>query len=984
MQNGPGQGGRDFGSIDWSNIDLSAFGRRRGPRGPVTRGTVVGLLVAAVFLLPLLVSPFVAFLTDLLWFRSLGLESVYLLRFTASFWAFLAFFLAFFAFAVPNLYAALRPAVPRLVVDVAAPRPRGAFVLTLRLLPILLVPSFFFGLVGADLWDEILRFQNAASFRVADPVFGRDLSFYFFTLPLLEFLRGWLTAAVVVAAIGVSLVYFVRGAIGIVGGPLAQADLGASARTALALARPARAHLSILGGLFLVLAAGGYLLDQYGLLFRDEGIFTGAGYASLNARLPALTILAALVGLAAVACFANAFVRSLWLLGGSLALWLIATVLVGGIYPALVETLTVRPDALNKERPYIERNIVATRAAYGLASVDETLFSVADAPKAEDARRDLADTASVRLWDYRPLLDAYQQLQGLRQYYAFNDVDIDRYTTDGIERPVMLSARELDQSKLPREAQNWVNKHLYYTHGFGAVMTNVGGVTPEGLPKVTLRDIPVQGEPKIDQPRIYFGELTRDYIITGTSQAEFDFAQEGPDATTRFSGAAGVGVAGLWDRLLFALRFGDLNLLITTQVGPESRVLFHRQIAERQQLIAPFLSYDKDPYLVVADGKLWWINDAYTTGTRYPYSKRLGLLRRTGGGGGIIGAADLNYIRNSVKVVTDAYDGTVRYYVVDETDPVVRTLRAIYPSLFRPLTEMPAALRSHIRYPEDLFSIQTQLYLTYHMVEPDNFYNRGDAWKVANEVFQQGGTKQPIEPYYVTARLPGSDRKEFVLFVPLTPAGNDRDNMVAWIAGRANAPDYGKLRVLRFPKDRTIFGPLQIEARIDADATIRSQLALLSTGRGASLIRGNLIVLPVGDSFLYIEPLFVQATEGKIPQLKRVILATQERVVMDETFELALARLFGGAPAASPLAPAGLGAPPLPGVTPPGAAPVLGGPATPSARPGPTDVNALVRSASEHYRLSQEALRAGDFAAYGREVKALEDDLAKLRAATGN
>ena len=978
MRNGPGDGGRDWGSIDWSNIDLSGFGRRRpgGPGGTGGRGTLVGILVAALFLLPLVVAPLISFLTDLLWFRSLGLENVYLLRFTASFWAFVAFFLAFFVFAIPNLYFALRPALPRLVVDVSAGPRRSALATTLRLLPLLLVPSLFFGIAGADLWDDLLRFMNAAPFGVSDPVFGRDVSFYFFTLPVLEFARGWLIAAVLVAAAGVALVYVVRGAIGVVSAPLSQADLGASARTALALARPARAHLSILGGLFLALAAAGYVLDQYGLLFRDEGVLTGAGYTSLNARLPALTILAVLVGVAAVACFANAFVRSLWLLGGALGLWLVATILVGGIYPSLVETIAVKPDQLNKERPYIERNIAATRAAYGLASVDETLFPVVDTPKAEDARRDLADTAGVRLWDYRPLLDAYQQLQGLRQYYAFNDVDVDRYTSGGVERPVMLSARELDQTKLPREAQNWVNKHLYYTHGFGAVMTNVGAVTPEGLPGLSLRDIPVQGEPKIDQPRIYHGELTKDYVIVGTSQAEFDFAQEGPDATTRFTGAGGVGVSGLWDRLLFALRFGDLNLLITSQVGAESRVLFHRQISERTQLIAPFLTYDRDPYLVVADGKLWWMNDAYTTGTRYPYSKQLGVLRRTRGG--LLGTTDLNYIRNSVKVVTDAYDGTVRYYIVDDTDPIVRTLQAIYPSLFHPIAEMPASLRAHVRYPEDLFTIQTQIYLTYHMLEPDNFYNRGDAWKIANETFQQGGAKQPIEPYYVSARLPGSDRREFVLFVPLTPAGNDRDNMVAWIAGRADPPEYGKLRVLRFPKDRTIYGPLQIEARIEADATIRQQLTLLSTGRGASLIRGNLLVLPVGDSFLYVEPLFVQATEGKIPELKRVILATQDRVVMDETFEAGLARLFGPAGPATPA--------PGPGTTPaPGATPRPATSPAPSARPGaPADVNALVRSASEHYRLAQEALRAGDFAAYGREIKALEDDLARLRTATGN
>ncbi|HEX9269904.1 MAG TPA: UPF0182 family protein, partial [Candidatus Limnocylindria bacterium] len=704
MRSGPGRG--EWGNIDWSRVDLPGIGRR-GPRRPRSRfGTIVGVVLVALFVVPLLLSPIVGFLTDLLWFRSLGLEDVYLRRYTAGFWAFIVFLLAFFVIAVPNLYFALRPQMPRLVVESNAPRRSGALATTLRLMPLLLIPSFFFGIAGGDEWDTLLRWLNAVPFGTTDPVFGRDVGFYFFDLPVLQFVRGWLLAAIVLIALGVITLYVIRGVIGVATAPLARADIAVSARTALALARPARAHLSILGAIFLALIAAGYVLDQATLLFRDEGVLTGAGFTSITARLPALQILTVIVALAALASLANAFFRTLWILGAALGLWLVAAVLIGGVYPSLVETLAVRPDQLNKERPYIDRNIKATREAYSLTKVEESQVDIADDPDPAEVRRQLGDTTAVRLWDYRPLLAAYQQLQALRQYYAFNDVDVDRYVIDGNETPVMLSARELATSQLPQAAQTWVNRHLYYTHGFGAVMTPVGGVGVEGRPKLVLQDIPPVGQPKVDEPRIYYGELTRDYVVVGTSQDEFDYAQEQHDATTRFSGGGGIAVSGLWDRILFAIRFGDLNVLISQQLKGDSRVLFHRQIGERESLIAPFLSYDPDPYLVIVDGKLYWINDAYTTGTRYPYSERYGAGGRTSK----LDLPDLNYIRNSVKVVTDAYDGSVTYYVVDEQDPVLRTLRNIYPKLFTPISKMPTSLQAHLRYPEQLFNVQAQIH----------------------------------------------------------------------------------------------------------------------------------------------------------------------------------------------------------------------------------------------------------------------------------
>ncbi|OLC10049.1 MAG: hypothetical protein AUH39_03055 [Chloroflexi bacterium 13_1_40CM_67_9] len=927
--------------------------------GPSRRLVFFAILALLLLLIPLLFAPFVTFLTDLLWFRSLGLESVYLRRFTAGFYAFAVFGAVFFVLALPNLYFALRPQVPRLVVE-AERRRRGALPTTLRFMWLLLIPAFFFGLAGGDEWDMLLRWVNQVPFGATDPVFGRDIGFYFFTLPVLEFVRGWLLVALLVIAIGVVTLYFTRGVIGVATGTLASADIRVAGRTALALARPARAHLSILGGLFLALIASGYLLDQFELLFRQETVLVGAGYTSINARLPALTILTVLVGIAALACFANAFRGTLWILGGAIVLWFAASLVVGGVYPALIQNFIVTPDQQNKERPYIERNLAATRAAYSLDTVDESAFSVADTPTPAEARAALSDTTTVRLWDYRPLQQVFDQKQALRTQYTFVDVDLDRYQIGSKETPVMLSARELSSNRLPQ--QTWVNRHLVFTHGLGAVVSPVGGVASDGAPLYLVKDIPPVGEPKIDQPRIYYGELTNEYVIVDTSQDEFDYTTDQGNVQTRFNGQGGVGVGALWDRLLFAIRLGDRDLLVSPQITSRSKVLFHRQIVPRERLIAPFLEYDPDPYLVIANGKLYWMNDAFTIGDQYPYSERFSAL---GVGTGALAGGRLNYIRNSVKVVTDAYDGTISYYIIDDKDPVVRNLKAIYPDLFKSINDMPQALRDHIRYPEALFSIQAQVYALYHMTNPDDFYGRTDAWKIASEVFTQGGPALPIEPYYVTTRLPGSSRPEFVLFVPMTPAGGERNNMVGWIAGRADAPDYGKLRVLTFPRDRPIAGPLNIENTIDADSTIRQQLTLLCPS-APNCIRGNLLVLPVGSSFIYVEAIFVQATStSRIPELQRVILATQDRVVMTESFEKSLDALFGAQQQPPPTTT------PPPSTTPP-----------PTTTP-PSEIAALVRSATDHYNAAQAALKAGDFAEYGRQLKLLEDDLAKLRAATG-
>ncbi|OLC56822.1 MAG: hypothetical protein AUH85_05015 [Chloroflexi bacterium 13_1_40CM_4_68_4] len=940
------------GDIDWSRFDWNDLIRlRRRTGGPSRRSVGFFIFVLILFLIPVLVGPLISFWTDVLWFRSIGLDSVFLRRYSAAFIAFVVFFFAFFVFAAINVWIATRPRLTPRIVDVGEPRPSSALPYRLGA-AVLLVLSLFFGLAAADQWDPLLRALNATAFGISDPVFGQDVGFYFFTLPVLEFLRGWALWALVIVAIAVLVAYAARGAFDVIAAGLE--NMRTTARSALSLARPVRAHLSVLGALFLMLIAVGYQLDRYGLLFQRQGnVLSGAGYTAVNAQLPALTILTVIAAVSAVLLLANVFARTIWLLVASLGVWLLAAIVVGGVYPALIERFVVQPNQFNQERTYIERHLAATRAAYGLAAATESSFDVKDQPTSEDVTRDLSAVENVRVWDYRPLQTTLAQLQALRQYYEFPDIDVTRIVINGKTQQLMVAARELNPARVP---QSWINVHLGFTHSYGAVAVPVSAVTPEGQPALTLKDLPPQGQPEVTVPQIYYGQDTNQYVIVGTTTDEFDYPKENTEQTTRYTGGGGIKVSNVWDKLIFGLRFGDLNMLIAPGLTDSSRLLMHRQIVEREQLIAPFLDYDNDPYLAFMNGKLYWIHDAYTTGTRYPYASAFGDASRPGAEGRT--DPDTRYIRNSVKIVTDAYDGSITFYVVDPNDPVVLTLQKIYPELFKCLCEMQPAIRAQLRYPEDLFRIQAAMYGRYHVTDPSVFYTGTDNWQIASEILTQGGPAQQIEPYYVITRLPDATSPEFVLFVPMTPVG--RNNMVGWLAGRSDGDHYGELRVLRFATDRTIFGPLQVEARIDQDPDIKTQLALLSQG-GTTLFHGNLLVIPVGSSFIYVEPIFIQASAASIPELRRVVLATQTKVVMRNTFPDALAALIQGAPPVVTTPP--------PTTTPPT-----------NVTP---EIQALVKSISDHYAKAQAALRNSDFATYGAELDAMAKDLARLRDLTG-
>jgi uncharacterized membrane protein (UPF0182 family) len=563
----------------------------------------------------------------------------------------------------------------------------------------------------------------------------------------------------------------------------------------------------------------------------------------VNAQIPALNILSILALALAVLLLVNVFVRALKAIGIAVALWIFAALVLGEFYPSIVQNFEVKPNEFAKEEQYIKHNITLTRLAYALDAIQEAPFPAEDTLLPTDIQRNADTINNIRLQDYRPLLQTYNQIQSIRTYYEFSDVDVDRYTIGGKYRQVMVSVRELATHKLSEKAQTWVNLHLVYTHGYGVVVSPVNEFTADGLPNLLVKDIPPTGAIAVTRPQIYFGEETTDYVFVKTREKEFDYPKGDENAFTTYEGTGGVSVGSLWDRLMFALRFGDLNILLTDALTGESRVLFNRQIQTRIQRIAPFLMLDKDPYVVITDGKIVWMQDAYTTTDRYPYSEPY--------------QRNLNYIRNSVKVTVDAYDGTVTFYIAEPDEPILRAYRAIFPALFKPMEQMPASLREHLRYPEGLFTIQAAMYRTYHMQDPLVFYNKEDLWAFPNE--SADGQTNPMEPYYVILRLPGETREEFMLMLPFTPA--KRQNMIAWMSAKSDGADYGKRLVYRFPKDKLVYGPEQIHARLNQDPKISAELTLLSQ-RGSRVLWGNLLVIPIEKSLLYIQPMYLLAEQS--------------------------------------------------------------------------------------------------------------------------
>jgi len=711
--------------------------------------------------------------------------------------------------------------------------------------------------------------------------------------------------------------------------------------------------------------AFGHWLNMFELLYSTRGVAFGASYTDVNVTLPALWVMLIVACVAATILLINIVLRRPALSLLAIFIWVIVGVIGTGLVPNIIQRYIVEPNELAREAPYIEDNINFTNMAYGLDKIQEADFSQLESLTPETVAAHGTFLKNIRLWDYRPLMQTYQQIQAIRLYYRFYDVDFDRYMVDGELRQVALAPRELDKSQL--QSPTWVTQKLQFTHGFGVVANPVNEVTREGLPQLWVKDLPpaaIFEDLTINRPEIYYGEDAGDYVFVNTTEREFDYPSGEQNVFASYEGAGGVVLNGLVTRLAFALRLADANMLLSQEFTPESRVLLHRNIGDRVRAVAPFLEYDSDPYLVISreDGHLYWMQDAYTTSDLFPYAEPIG---------------NINYIRNSVKVVTDAYNGSMKFYVAEPDDPLVNTYAAIFPDLFSPITKMPAWARTQIRYPEGLFRIQSRLYQTYHMRDVNVFYNKEDLWQVPNENFS--GNTQPVEPYYVTLRLPDNTDDEFVLIQPFTP--NNKDNLIAWMAARSDGENYGQLVTYRFPKQELIFGPLQIEGRIDQNPEISAQITLWDQG-GSEVIRGNLLVLPIGNSLLYVEPLYLRAENGQIPELKRVILASGTTIVMEETLGEALVSLFDDMgqdlppevvdPALTPATDESAG-----GISPSPADEPLS-PALDTDELATKDIRELAQLASDHYEAARKALQQDDWTTYGEELNKMEAALNEL------
>ncbi len=969
----------------------SPDGGRRPGRFRASWWVVILVVIVTIFV----ASAVLDLWTDALWFQSVGFDAVFWTRFGAQLGLFVAAALGTLAVILINLSVAGRLSPPSVgggasfsgwfarLNDatgsrrVGGPSDGGPRTITFGpedvpdLTPIaraiLVVVAVLVALtIGASVaasWETILLWANRVPFSpegaapVVDPVFGRDIGFFLFELPFLRLVQSLFNAIVIASLVAIGIRYLV-----------------AATRGNLELTTQIRVHLGILAGLLLLSIAFGYQLDKFELVYSGRGFVTGVSYTDQNAQFFAYDVLTVLSGLAGALLVGAAFTRMLWPLGLTLGIWLLASLLIGRAYPEAIQRLTVDPNQFAQEERYILNNIAMTRLAFGLDGwEDDRPFRGESVLTEEVIEQEAATFQNARLWDYRPLAQSLDQLQTVRRYYDFVDVDTDRYEIDGEQRQVMLSARELALDQNPG-ATGWVNQRVNFTHGIGATMVPVNEVANEGQPRLLIGNLPPvssSGAPTIREPRIYFGERDSSYIVVGARQNEFDYPTGDGDETgaagtsTRWTGSSGIRIDTTLMRALFALRFRDLDLLITDQVTVQSQLLFHRSLRDRLGQIAPFLLYDKDPYLVIdGSGRLVYVQDAYTVSDRFPHAQGFdprSAFETTG-----LGRQPFNYMRNSVKLTMDAYDGTMRFYIADPDDPIVRAYAGVFPSLFRPMSELPDDLRPHLRVPEEQFNVQTRVFGRYHVTSAEQFFRNDDQWTVP-----QGQTSEqalPSEAYYVIMRMPGEEEAEFLLLQPMVPIS--RPNMIAWVAARMDEPNYGATRIYRFPAETTIFGPAQIEARIDQDPAISQQLTLWRNS-GSNVIRGNLIVVPITDSILYLQPVYLQSTGSAFPEFRRIVVASPREVVWAETLASALDQLLeaeGGTagPSPTPTPRPTTGPTPSPTTSPDPDAPL------------PADVPGLIEYANQHFELAQAALRDGDFGRYGEEIDKVEAALRRL------
>ena len=875
------------------------------------------------------------FYTDWLWFQEVGYEKVFLRTLAARSLVSSGTGVAVFVLLAGNLLLALRSLRPRPFMIATPQGPQAVMVDPATVRPVALalvgVVSIIAAVYAGGQWETWLYFIHGTPFGKTDPILGRDVGFYVFTLPLLELLHG-LALFVALAMTAIALAAYLFGE-----------EVGLDATRGVFVSRRATRHLGVLGAFVLLVLAFGAWLQVPQFLTGATGVVAGASYSDVHARIPAQYALmgAALVG-ALLALWQAITIGRLWPIGAAVALYIVVA-LGGSAYASVIQRFVVAPNEQVRETPYITHNIQATRAAFALDNVAEKPLSGVATLTRADLDRNAATLANVPLWNERPLLDTFGQLQEIRTYYDFPAVDNDRYVINGQYRQIMLSARELNSRSLP--SRTWINEHLTFTHGYGLTLGPVNEVTKEGLPVLFIRDLPPTSsvDLKVTQPAIYYGELPSEHAFVRTKTEEFDYPRGDDNVTTTYQGSGGVPLSNVLRRLMFAIRFRSTDTFFSPNLTTDSRVMMHRRIADRVRRIAPFLQFDTDPYLTISQGRLVWMQDVYTTSRRFPYSTTLN---------------GLNYIRNSVKVTIDAYDGTTTFHVIDPNDPIARTVGSVFPDLFKPLDAMPEDLRTRLRYPQFIFALQAQIFTTFHMVNPAVFYNREDQWAVP--AFESNGNSAPMEPYYTIMKLPGESGAEYIQMLPFTP--REKDNLAAWMVARSDGEHYGKLAVFQFPKQTVIYGPRQIAARISQDQVISPQITLWNQ-QGSEVIQGTLLVIPIEESLIYIRPLYLRANGGQIPELKRVIVAYEDQIVMEPTLPEALERLFPGGARTPPAPAAGTVTAPQPA-----AAPVES-----------ADMAALARQAHDHYQRALQAQREGRWADYGDEIRKLGDVLEKMR-----
>lgn len=906
----------------------------------MNRRTLIIAFIAAAVLLLVSMQAIAHFATDWLWFRALGFQTVFLTELGAKVVLGFGGALVAFGFFFVNLRLAQRGVVPGHLVL----RTKSGVTIALTALLRRLgwgIAAFFALVMGAaasGAWLTLLQWRHRTAFGHADPVFGRDIGYYLFTLPALSAVLQFVTGLTILSLLMVVPLYALRRDI-------------VGFRRRVTIAPSAQAHLAgLVAVLLLATAASTFFVRRPSLVYSTAGPLFGASYTDLAIRarvLPVAAVVAVIgAGLVLAGIRSRRVLRNTIVAGGAY----VGVLLLGGATAAGLQKFVVTPNELVRERPQLVHHIEATRRAWGLDAVQVRDLSSEGTLSAADIAANRGTIENIRLWDRGPLLQTFQQLQEIRTYYDFRSVDDDRYHIDGDYRQVLLSARELNPASLPQ--RNFINERLTYTHGMGLTLSPVNQVTSEGLPRLFVQDLPPKSDVglTVTQPRLYFGELASSYVFVNTANREFDYPLEDSTAFTVYQGRGGVRVGSRVRKLLMSIRFGSLDVLLTDLITPDSKVLFYRNIGERVARALPFLHWDSDPYLVITQaGRLVWILDGYTTSNRYPYSQPV-----SGG---------TNYMRNSVKVVLDAYDGTVNAYIVDPEDPVLRTFAKIFKGVLHPMADMPADIRAHLRFPSDLFRIQTALYSTYHMVDPNVFYAREDQWQIPN--LAQGPESSDAFLRHMIMRLPGETTEEYISMTPFTP--RQKDNLAAWMVARSDGDHYGELVVYRFPRQSLIFGPAQIVNRINQDTEISRQISLWDQ-RGSQVIRGNLLVIPIEESLLFVQALYLRAEGGQIPELKRVIVAYQNQVVMEETLDAAIARLFGGAMGAPATRPAAAAA------TPPGG--------QPGAALSP-EVTRLIREATAAWEAALAAQRAGDWARYGEQMRVVGARLDRLRSLLG-